>query len=135
MNQLVVLSDIFDEVPPAQRGHKSWLKFGARIEAKLTEWYGATVDVEALHEISLEIARNYQDQTISYDIADSLMNCLWSVFLEKTKDLPSPFWDVFQAFDAGEFHRAADKSDGPIKEHTNPMIDNILRRVSEGKMS
>ncbi|MGR3624276.1 hypothetical protein [Pseudophaeobacter sp.] len=131
MNQLLVLSDTFEAFSRPQEDHKSWLEFGGRVEATLERWYGSAVDVEALHEIALTVAQNYHDQSIKYDAADRIKNCLWPVFLAKTTDLPSPFWDVFEAFDAGEFHRKADKSDDPIKEYTDPMIAQILARVSE----
>ena len=42
---------------------------------------------------------------------------------------PSTFFEVFEAFDAGEVHRRADKSDDPVGELTNPEIASIIARL------
>ncbi|WP_166417544.1 hypothetical protein [Cochlodiniinecator piscidefendens] len=131
MNQLLVLSNTFETYSLHHKDHKSWLEFGEHVETTLEHWYGRAVDIEALHEIAITVAKNYHDQSINYDTADRIMNCLWPIFLAKTTDLPPPFWDIFQAFDAGEFHRNADKSDDPVKEYTDPMITQIIARMPE----
>ncbi|MEX0302736.1 MAG: hypothetical protein AB3N24_09965 [Leisingera sp.] len=98
----------------------------------LTKWTARDVDIDLLHEISLAVARSYQFQSISYQTADDVMNDLWRLFQERflanATELPSPFWDVFEAFDAGEYHRRPDKSDNPVADHTDPMIAELLTR-------
>ncbi len=42
---------------------------------------------------------------------------------------PKLFFRVYEAFDAGEMHRRADKSDDPISELTNPEIAEIVREL------
>ena len=101
-------------------------------EADLAIWIGRTVDNNMLNEISLVIARSYQDRSISYEIADSIMNDLWGVVIDrsfqKKSAIPSPFYEVYEAFDAGEYHRRPDASDDPVADHTDPLIAELLER-------
>ena len=101
-------------------------------EADLTIWIGRTVDNDLLNEISLIIARSYQDQSVSYEIADCIMNDLWGIVIDraiaKEADIPSPFYEIFDAFEAGEYHRRPDGSDDPVADHTNPLIAELLER-------
>lgn len=101
----------------------------ARItEAELAAWSGREVDVAALHAMALGVARAYRDREIGYEVADAIINDLCGLFLDMTDDIGPPFWDVYDAFDAGEYHRRADRTDDPVAEHTDPMIAEILAR-------
>jgi hypothetical protein len=100
-------------------------------EADLAAWLGREVDVAALHAAALAVARAYRDRAIGYAVADAIVNDLWCVFLDKATEIGSPFWDVFEAFDAGEYHRRPDRSDDPVAERTDPMIAEILKRYPE----
>lgn len=68
-------------------------------------------------------------------MCDGIMNDLWGSVLdsiagrpENSVPVPYPFYDVFEAFDAGEYHRKTDKSDNPVAEHTDPMIAELLAK-------
>lgn len=57
------------------------------------------------------------------------MNDLHTVISMADDLRPDLFWQVFSAFDAGEFHRREDKSDDPVAEHTEPAIADIVRSL------
>ena len=81
---------------------------------------------------SLAVALKYQEGTLDFPICDAIMNDLWSVLIENLHGsmVPSPFFDIYEAFDAGEYHRTKDKSDSPEEEFTKPMIAAILSKTS-----
>lgn len=66
------------------------------------------------------------------EFCDEVVNDLYDYVISKQRGTPlhptpNLFWRVFAAFDAGEFHRQPDKSDGPIAEFTDPRIADIVR--------
>ena len=65
-----------------------------------------------------------------FAVCDALMNDLWSSMLNNLpltgEKLPTPFFDIYEAFDAGEYHGKVDKSDDPVSDFTRPMIAGIL---------
>lgn len=101
----------------------------ARItEAELSASLERNLDAAALHDLALAIARAYQDNVVSYEAADDILNDLWSMFLDRLPEIWTPFYDIYCAFDAGEWHRRADATDDPVAEFTDPMIAEILLR-------
>ncbi|WFU06265.1 hypothetical protein QA648_24430 (plasmid) [Rhizobium sp. CB3171] len=92
-------------------------------------WVGSLSNHDFFSSVGLRIARKYRAGTVNYSVCDSIMNDLWSVLVGHLEEhaLPSPFYEIYIAFDAGEYHRMADYSDVPERDYTVPMIDNILR--------
>ena len=80
-----------------------------------------------LDEIALRLARAFDAREFSFELCDAVVNDLFGVcFHDRLAEFPRKFWEVYEAFDAGEFHREADESDDPVNEHTRPMIEEIL---------
>ncbi len=68
------------------------------------------------------------------------MNDLWRAALSGLAqsdefEIPFPFYDVYEAFDAGEYHRKEDRSDDPVADFTDPMISELLRLHSQRSTS
>ena len=94
-------------------------------------WVGSLENSEFYNSVSLALARHYHAGHLSYSICDRIMNDLWTavttgLLSSGHTDVPEPFYDIYSAFDAGEYHRKADLSDDPIEEFTNPMIAELL---------
>ncbi len=92
-------------------------------------WAGGLVNDDFFNSISLEIARRYHGGLLNFEVCDSIMNDLWRIILRDIKAgarVPDPFFDIYLAFDAGEYHRTADKSDDPEFDFTRPMIADVL---------
>ena len=81
----------------------------------------------------LEVAQRFHNGSLSYAIGDAIMNDLWNLALDDLDDLdaqqvPEPFYQIYEAFDAGEYHRTSNKAEDPVTEFTKPMITEILRK-------
>jgi hypothetical protein len=102
-------------------------------KSDVLRWAGSLTNHSFFNSISLEIASKYKDGSLDYDISDAMMNDLFGVFVAESAqgsgDFPSPFFDIYLAFDAGEYHRKADCSDNPEVDYTKPMIEQILASV------
>jgi hypothetical protein len=82
-----------------------------------------------LDECAIRLARCFAAGELSFDFCDAVVNDLYGVCVHKRlMNFPIEFWQVYEAFDAGEFHRSADQSDDPIAEHTIPMIWKFLTK-------
>lgn len=90
-----------------------------------------TVD-DAVNSIALAVARRYALGSIDYATGDKAMNCLYSYAFLQENRLPSPMYEVYLAFDEGEYvHRGDSKDVEPEAKYTRPMIAKILQ--SHGK--
>ena len=76
----------------------------------------------------IEIAREFQRDPKNYPKLDAIINDIWASVLRNLcgERVPEPFFQIYEAFDAGEFHRLSEKSDNPVLEFTAPMIADIL---------
>ena len=85
----------------------------------------------------LEVAQRFHNGSLSYAIGDAIMNDLWNLALDDLDDLdaqqlPEPFYQIYESFDAGEYHRTSNKAEDPVAEFTKPMITEILRKSHSG---
>jgi hypothetical protein len=108
----------------------------------VTRWAGSSVDDELsfYNELGAALARCYSEGHLSFDLCDTIVNGLYSVLIEgQFRDVqhawPHLFYDVFLAFDAGEWHRRADKSDDPVADHTDLQIAEIIARLDAGSVN
>ncbi|WP_223478244.1 hypothetical protein [Oricola indica] len=106
----------------------------------IVRWAGSLSNWAFYNEISINLAWKYQSGELSYTVCDSIMNELWNSVLDGLAEsagdqVPYPFYEVYEAFDAGEFYRHRDKSDAPVKDHTDPMISELLAKYTLSRSS
>lgn len=66
---------------------------------------------------------------LPFAFCDAVLNDLHEVITLADDARPNLFWRVFLAFDEGEYHRSADRSDDPVAEHTVPAIAQIVKSL------
>ncbi|MFK4772293.1 hypothetical protein [Rhizobium sp. ZW T2_16] len=95
---------------------------------------GALNHWDFYNSAALEIAKGYHRGELSYSFCDGVMNDLWSAVQEGfgrgNNEVPEPFFEIYEAFDVGEYHRKHDKSDDPIAEFTDPAIAELSIRYN-----
>lgn len=96
----------------------------------VVRWAGALDNFEFYNTAALQIAKHYQEGLLTYSFCDRVMNDLWTAlqagFTNDNNPMPEPFFQIYEAFDAGEYHRVKDKSDDPVADFTDPLIANLL---------
>ena len=99
----------------------------------VVRWAGALDNWEFYNAAAVEIARKYHHGALTYSFCDGVMNDLWRAvqagFTAGRNALPEPFYVDYEAFDAGEYHRAEDGSDDPIADLTDPLIAELVARL------
>ncbi len=99
-------------------------------ENDVLRYAGSMSNHEFYNKISLKIATKYLEGSLSYDIGDAIMNDLFGITIKfDVENTASPFFEVYLAFDAGEFHRRADRSDNPEADYTRPMLEELIARL------
>ncbi|BBU54535.1 hypothetical protein KU6B_08000 [Mameliella alba] len=104
------------------------------IEPELIEhWAGNLRNHQFYNSVALMITEKYAAGLLSYRTCDCIMSDLWRAWLsgfESGTMVPDPFYEIFEAFDAGEYHRSPEKTDDSVKDHTDHRITEILSRPS-----
>ena len=98
-------------------------------EEDLLRWSSGDITLAFQDALALAVARAYHAGRLSYTVCDDIMNDLWwFVMSGRPIKIPPLLYEVFEAFDAGEFHRKKDRSDDPVADHTDPWIADIVMR-------
>ena len=89
--------------------------------------------VEFVNSFAITLAKGYQKGLYNYEFSDGAANWLFGfmtdeVFLSSNNNtLPSPAYDVYLAFDEGEYHHRGDPDDVVAEiKYTKPRINEIL---------
>ena len=86
---------------------------------------------DSFNELSLLIARKFDDGEMSYEDGDFAMNGIWPIMLDYiiAKDIPlvEPCYEIYCAFDAGEYEHL-DGADSGVK-YTQAAIKRILKNA------
>jgi hypothetical protein len=92
--------------------------------------------VEFCDSVSFKIAQEYLQNILDYSYCDVVMNGVFhlmieDVFLKSNNNSFSEFaYDVFLAFDAGEYrHSKDDKSIDPSEKYTRPRVIQVLKKL------
>lgn len=86
------------------------------------------LDLAVLDALGLELAKRYHSEAWDYTSADWVANDLFKLVIENCRDeYPGILFEVYDAFDAGEFRRPSDPKDSnPADLYTKPDIADFL---------
>ena len=89
--------------------------------------------IALVNSFSLIIAKLYIKNEIKFELADGAMNYIFGfmtddIFMNFSGNyIPSPAIDIYDAFDAGEYHHSGDSDDiCPIEKYTKPHLIEVL---------
>ena len=87
--------------------------------------------LKALDLIGAELARRYHQGAVNYEFGDSVANDLEGILISRHQQVadgewPRLFWEVYEAFDAGEFRRPKDGNADPVALYTDPALAEIV---------
>jgi hypothetical protein len=77
---------------------------------------------EIYDRIAIWIARGFCRSELSFEFCDRIVNDIHGVIMLANEHRPKLFWEVFLAFDSGEFYRSNDRTRDPVDEFTRPLI-------------
>jgi hypothetical protein len=122
---LMTIDDIIGHLSDRKIFQPAWIN-----NRDVTKWSEATgLSRSALYDaIALRLAFGFQCNTFEFGFCDRIVNDLLAVMSAQLEDSPELFWNVFLAFDSGEFYPNNDRSIDPVEAFTRPQIAAILRK-------
>lgn len=96
--------------------------------------YPSIFPSKIIESLSIKIAHNYCKKDLDYSTANDLISNLFGYYLTnenffKNYTFPEVSWEIFNAFDAGEYHhKGDDKEVDPVEKYTYTEIENILKK-------
>ena len=82
------------------------------------------------NELALELARGFNASELSFEFCDSVVNEIHSVIILKDEQRPHFFWEIYLAFDSGEYYHDGNRDEHPAEVYTRPQIGRILDAVA-----
>ena len=73
-------------------------------------------------QIAARLAFGFHASEVSFSFCDAVVNDIHAVISLCNENRPNLFWEVFLAFDAGEFYPASDRDRDPVDTYTRPQI-------------
>jgi len=92
---------------------------------------------EACNAVGIRVARRFIAGDLDFGDADYVMNWVWFHIVmnwdgvEGSLSIPQPAFDIYEAFDAGEWNHGEPDVD-PVKKYTIPELADILANLPEG---
>ncbi|GAB7532748.1 hypothetical protein PS3A_51640 [Pseudomonas sp. 3A(2025)] len=89
---------------------------------------------QVLNELSVLVAQDYLDGSLTYEFCDDVMNGIINAVVEvgMTHDMPQPAFALYQAFDQGEWRRGDDPPQTePGEKYTKPLVRDIMRGLND----
>jgi len=81
-------------------------------------------------EIAKYLAQGFHTSELSFEFCDAVVNDLFGPVTNTSGPKPEVFWDVYSAFDEGEYYHGNNRDEDPVETYTRPMIDRIVRETS-----
>lgn len=121
-------------LPSLQQRYDEGLTNSLIGEAELVTWadeHHQGRRAQVYDEFARYLVYAFYDKRLSFGFCDILMNNLFALQNTLNDGQSDPFWAVFLAFDAGEYHRKHDKSDDPVREHKVSAIAKIVGELQK----
>lgn len=83
--------------------------------------------------VGAQLAIEFFERRLPFDFCDAVANSMngWlfsTFFWELENTIPPLFWEVYEAFDSGEYHRE-DVNEDPPELYTRPLITEIVAKL------
>jgi hypothetical protein len=76
--------------------------------------------------IATHLVNRFQTSELSFAFSDAVVNDLFGVITFADESRPPLFWDVYLAFDEGEYYHGNNRDEDPVEVYTRTMIARIL---------
>ncbi len=80
---------------------------------------------QVFEEIARFLALGFNDSELSFSFCDAIVNDLFGPYTDTAKPKSELFWEVYLAFDEGEYFHDNNREEDPVEVYTRPMIARI----------
>jgi hypothetical protein len=122
-------SDIIDELKTFYKDGVEYRSLQRHItEADVERWSSECgwSRSQLFDEIAKLLALGYNASELSFDFCDVVVNDLASPVTNTSGTGPQVFWNVYSAFDEGEYYHGNNRDEDPVEVYTRPMIARVV---------
>ena len=77
-------------------------------------------------QIAKNLALGFHASEMTFAFCDAVVNDLHGVITSADEHRPALFWEIFLAFDEGEYYHGNNRDEDPVEVYTRPMIARIV---------
>jgi hypothetical protein len=77
-------------------------------------------------DTSTRLALGYNSSELTFEFCDMVVNDLSTPVTNTSGPKPQDFWEVYSAFDEGEYYHGDNRDEDPVEVYTRPMIARIV---------
>jgi hypothetical protein len=77
-------------------------------------------------EIAKSLALGFNTSELTFEFCDAVVNDLSGPVTNTSGPRPELFWEVYSAFDEGEYYHGNNRDEDPVETYTRPMIARIV---------
>ncbi|PSH59230.1 hypothetical protein CU102_27670 [Phyllobacterium brassicacearum] len=81
-------------------------------------------------QLAIGLARGFHASELSFEFCDTVVNEIHSVMIFMNEQRPQFFWQIYLAFDSGEYYHDGNRDEDPGEAYTRPQIERVLDAVS-----
>jgi hypothetical protein len=90
---------------------------------------------QLFEEIAKFLALGFNTSELSFQFCDAIVNDLFGPYTDTAKTKSELFWDVYLAFDEGEYYHGSNRDEDPVETYTRPMIARIVEVLEISDMT
>jgi hypothetical protein len=83
--------------------------------------------------IATYLARGFDSSELPFAFCDAVVNDIHGVITSTDQHRPELFWEVFLAFDEGEYYHNNKRDEDPVEMYTRPQIARIVASLNHPK--
>ena len=77
-------------------------------------------------QVAMNLAQGFYAFELTFVFCDAVVNDLYGVITSANERCPALFWDVYLAFDEGEYYHGNNQDEDPVEVYTRPMIARVI---------
>jgi hypothetical protein len=82
-------------------------------------------------QIAIYLARGFHTSELDFEFCDAVANDMHYIIISADDWRPNLFWEVYLAFDEGEYYHANNRDEDPVERYTRPLIAQIVKRYPQ----
>jgi hypothetical protein len=107
------------------------VRLGGIGEGDVAKWAseGSGDRSEVYNAFARHLAVAFHEGALPFEFCDAVMNDLEAVILNADDVRPDFYWQVYLAFDGGEYSRSDKPDEDPVEAYTRPQIASIVEQL------
>ena len=81
-------------------------------------------------DIAVHLARGFHARELDFEFCDAILNDIFGVITSANDEkLPDLFYQIYCAFDEGEYYHRDNRQEDPVETYTRPQIARIVEKL------